>query len=231
MGASWRVAKSLNVLLEQINAAYPNRSKVADGSIGDAAHAASVSDHNPDQYGIVRARDYTHDPAHGFDAHAMADALIASRDPRIKYVISRGRIASATISPWVWRTYTGTNRHDHHAHVSVVPDSRADNTNPWTITTAPTVKDDLDMTPTERAAFIADLADEVLKRPVKDLAGNSLTVGQAIGITLRNTGYIAQLEKASVDKIATAVAAKVGNGANAHDIAAELLVQLATKES
>lgn len=193
MGGPWRVAKSLNVLLEQINAAYPNRSKVADGSIGDAAHAASVSDHNPDQYGVVRARDYTHDPAHGFDAHAMADALIASRDPRIKYVISRGRIASATISPWAWRTYTGTNRHDHHAHVSVVPDSRADNTNPWTITTAPTVKDDLDMTPTERADLINDIADEILKRPVRDLDGKTVTVGYAIGRSLRESSLAGRL--------------------------------------
>ena len=78
---------------------------------------------------------------------------------------------------------------------------------------------------------IKAIADEVLTRPVKDLAGNTLTVGQAIGITLRNTGYIAQLEKASVDKVAAAVAAKVGAGASAHDIAAELLIQLATKES
>ena len=144
MGGPWRVAKSLDTLLAQINAAYPNRSKVADGAIGDAAHAASVSDHNPDQYGVVRARDYTHDPAHGFDAHAMADRIVASRDPRIKYVISRGRIASSTISPWVWRTYDGSNRHDHHAHVSVVPDARADNTSPWTITPpAPPEKDEL----------------------------------------------------------------------------------------
>lgn len=131
---AWRVARSLETLLAQINAAYPNRSKAADGSIGDTAHAASVSDHNPDAAGVVRARDYTHDPAHGFDAHAMADHLVASRDPRIKYVISRGRIASSTIAPWQWRTYTGSNRHDHHAHVSVVPDARADNTRPWTIT-------------------------------------------------------------------------------------------------
>src|SRR5690349_9195436 len=134
MPGEWRVASSLNTLLNQINTAYPNRSKAADGSIGDAAHAASVSDHNPDARGVVRARDFTHDPAHGFDAHAMADRIVASRDPRIKYVISRGRIASATVSPWVWRKYTGDNPHNHHAHVSVVADSRADNTNPWRIT-------------------------------------------------------------------------------------------------
>lgn len=137
MPGEWRVASSLNTLLAQINAAYPNRSKAADGSIGDAAHAASVSDHNPDARGVVRARDYTHDPAHGFDAHAMADRIVASHDPRIKYVISRGRIASATISPWKWRKYTGDNPHNHHAHVSVVADSRADNTKPWHITASP----------------------------------------------------------------------------------------------
>jgi hypothetical protein len=158
MVAPWRVARSLETLLAQINAAYPNRSKVADGSIGDAAHAASVSDHNPDQYGVVRARDYTHDPAHGFDVHAMADRLIASRDPRIKYVISRGRIASATISPWVWRTYSGTNPHDHHAHVSVVADSRADNPNPWSITAAaPPQEDDMS------AADVTEIVTEIKK--------------------------------------------------------------------
>ena len=32
----WRVAKSLNVLLDQINAIAPNRDKSSDGSIGDA---------------------------------------------------------------------------------------------------------------------------------------------------------------------------------------------------
>jgi hypothetical protein len=137
MPGEWRVASSLNTLLNQINAAYPNRSKAADGSIGDAAHAASVSDHNPDSRGVVRARDFTHDPAHGFDAHLMADRIVASRDPRIKYVISRGRIASATVNPWVWRKYTGENQHNHHAHVSVVADSRADNTKPWRITGSP----------------------------------------------------------------------------------------------
>jgi hypothetical protein len=137
MPGEWRVASSLNTLLNQINAAHPNRSKAADGSIGDAAHAASVSDHNPDARGVVRARDYTHDPAHGFDAHAMADRIVASHDPRIKYVISRGRIASATVNPWQWRKYTGENPHNHHAHVSVVADSRADNTRPWHISSAP----------------------------------------------------------------------------------------------
>lgn len=192
MGGPWRVAKSLDTLLAQINAAYPNRSKAADGAIGDTAHAASVSDHNPDQYGVVRARDYTHDPDHGFDAHAMADHLIASRDPRIKYVISRGRIASATISPWVWRTYTGSNRHDHHAHVSVVADSRADRTDPWTITE----KDDLDMTPAERKALIDDIATAVVNKPVPRPGNTPVALGSQVGGANINAYRALQIVKA-----------------------------------
>lgn len=128
---SWRVAKSLDKLLAQLNAKYPHRSKSWDGSIGDTAHSSRVSDHNPDRYGVVRARDYTHDPKHGLNSYALAERLRLSRDPRIKYIISNGRICSATVSPWRWRRYNGANRHDHHVHVSVVGTSRADGTSPW----------------------------------------------------------------------------------------------------
>lgn len=89
--------------------------------------------------------------------------------------------------------------------------------------------DEDDVTPDD----IKAIADEVLKRPVKDLAGNTLTVGQAIGITLRNTGYIAELEKASTDKVAAAVVAALPDGrtATADEIAKALLIQLAQKET
>lgn len=176
MAGSWRVARSLDHLLAQINTAYPNRSKAADGSIGDAAHAATVSDHNPDRYGIVRARDYTHDPAHGFDAHAMADALIASRDPRISYVISRGRIASSTIAPWTWRNYEGTNPHNHHAHVSVVSDARADNERDWTITT----KGAPNMELTKQN--LKDIADAVWAEPVARPGNTPASAGSQLGL-------------------------------------------------
>jgi hypothetical protein len=41
---------------------FPERSKESDGSIGNAEHSARQSDHNPDQFGIVRAIDITNDP-------------------------------------------------------------------------------------------------------------------------------------------------------------------------
>jgi hypothetical protein len=135
---AWRVARSLEQLREALNAQYPGRSTLSDGSIGDAAHASRTSDHNPwvidsSGVGVVTARDFTHDPAHGFDAHAFAERLRLSRDPRIKYIISNARICSATISPWQWRKFSGVNPHDKHVHVSVVSDRRYDDDgSPWT---------------------------------------------------------------------------------------------------
>lgn len=44
---AWRLAKSLVQLREQINALSPNRSKVSDGTIGNAAHSARTSNQAP----------------------------------------------------------------------------------------------------------------------------------------------------------------------------------------
>lgn len=87
----------------------------------------------------MRAADFTHDPAAGFDAHAFADRLLAEQDPRLRYVISRGRIGSgpAGTSPGKWRRYTGSNPHDHHVHVSVVAGKAGDDDRPWTLTAPP----------------------------------------------------------------------------------------------
>lgn len=137
---AWRVAESLDVLLEQINKLSPNRSKASDGSIGDPRHQAEASsDHNPHVVykgvGIVTARDFTNDPAHGIDSEKLANALLASQDPRIKYVISNKKIASGTGQghpAWAWRPYTGSSPHDHHCHLSVKADPKLfDDTAPW----------------------------------------------------------------------------------------------------
>lgn len=135
MAADWRVANSLDKLLSQINAKWPNRDKSSDGSIGDANHASRSSDHNPwVDDGVVTARDFTHDPAHGFDSYAFAEHLRQTEDPRIKYVISNSRIFSSETSPWVWRKYSGTNAHDHHVHVSVKPEKKFyDSVTDWNI--------------------------------------------------------------------------------------------------
>lgn len=135
----WRVAESLDVLLAALNAAFPNRSKESDGSIGDLRHQhEKTSDHNAwviDRgMGVVTARDFTNDPAHGLDSEKLAEALRAAKDNRIKYVISNRKIfaGSEGPAPWQWRPYAGQNPHNHHVHVSVKSDLRlCDDTRAW----------------------------------------------------------------------------------------------------
>lgn len=129
---AWRLAKSLVKLREQVNAAYPSRSKISDGSIGDQLHASRASDHNPDNLGRVTAIDITHDPANGVDGQKLSNQLIA--DKRAKYVIFAGRIWKARTGQW--EPYRGSNRHDKHVHISVTSEM-ADYDSPWDIARLP----------------------------------------------------------------------------------------------
>lgn len=139
---SWRVAASLLTLRDQVNAAWPGRSRRSDGTIGDTNHQNRQSDHNPwvrdGQMGVVTALDVTHDTASGCDAGRLVEAIRASRDTRVKYLIWNRQIASSSAiqgaAPWAWRRYTGSNPHDKHLHVSVKEAKEDyDSTLPWQI--------------------------------------------------------------------------------------------------
>lgn len=127
-GKGWKLAPSLVGLEAEANRLAPRRSQRSDGSIGDAAHRARKSDHNPDG-GWVHAIDLTHDPAGGFDAHAHARRIAERRDPRVKYVISNGRIWHPGVG---WSGYGGLNPHRTHLHISIhhTPAARGD-LRPW----------------------------------------------------------------------------------------------------
>lgn len=131
----WHLARSLEKLRTQTNELSPNRSRISDGTIGDRAHSSRSSHHNPDASGAVRALDITHDPAHGIVGQELADALLASRDERIDYIIANGKIVSGATGtkPWTWRSYSGKNPHDKHIHISVVGGTLAEDERPWTI--------------------------------------------------------------------------------------------------
>ena|SRR5438093_455175 len=136
-----RLAKSLITLIDQIDAKFPTRDRSSDGTIGDASHQATRSDHNPDSHHVVRALDITNDPAHGLDTGRLAENLRLGRDPRIKYVISNRRIFGDEgyaernhVSPWTWGSYDGKNPHDMHVHISVnADDALADDPRQWDI--------------------------------------------------------------------------------------------------
>jgi len=133
------LALSLVKLYNQINELVPGRGRGVDGSIGDEAHQASVSDHNPNSAGVVRAMDITHDPSGGFDSYAFAEHLRQTRDPRILNVISNGRIWSSQVSPFVWRNRDkGAGDHTQHVHISVVTNPALyDDLRPWNVTFSP----------------------------------------------------------------------------------------------
>lgn len=134
---AWRLAKSLETLRSQLNEEYPDRNKASDGTIGDAAHQAVPSDHNPNSASVVCALDITHDAPY-FDAHRMCDNILARRHPDLKYIISNRRIAGFWTN-WQWTRYGGSDPHDTHVHISVGvgPDGQSkppyDDTDKWNI--------------------------------------------------------------------------------------------------
>lgn len=110
----YHLAPSLVQLRAEANAVAPDRSKASDGWIGDTAHGARKSDHNPaPPTGVVRALDLT-------NAGLDVDRLIARAcaDPRTAYVISRGLIYTRDNGFRPVR-YTGSNPHSQHVHISI----------------------------------------------------------------------------------------------------------------
>ena len=115
--ATPHLVRTLRTLRSEFDAASPGRDRKHDGWIGDAAHAKTRSDHNPDEQGRVRAVDLTASGALGADLAETAIAAMKRRGQR-GYVIHAGRIANPSILGGVWRTYTGSNPHTGHVHVS-----------------------------------------------------------------------------------------------------------------
>ena len=118
-------------LRDQINRKWPGRDKRSDGWLGDKAHQARESDHNPDSGGWVHAIDIDADllgPDGGKKGRALAEVLATQLieyaragkpgADRLKYVVYNNRIASGTYAKqnWTWRK--GKWGHENHIHVS-----------------------------------------------------------------------------------------------------------------
>lgn len=131
---SWRAARCITTLRNEINAAWPKRDKSSDGVIGDQAHASRKSDHNPDGNGVVHAVDIDKDGIPADDIVEFLRSLAVAGDPRFKggYLIWQGRICSER-DGWKWRTYTGSNPHDKHFHWSCTYDQACDAQTPFNI--------------------------------------------------------------------------------------------------
>lgn len=135
-----RRAYSLDTLLAQVNEAWPNRNKASDGWIGDAAHAAVKSEHNPNSAGVVTAIDITHDPANGADMNKLAAELVKSNDNRMWYIIFNKRIYEVGVG---WQAYYGVNDHTKHLHISTNQSaSLYDDARRWSIGAGPAQKEE-----------------------------------------------------------------------------------------
>lgn len=129
----WRIAKASARLRDQVDAAYPKRSRKSDGVIGDASHSSRTSDHNPNAKGVVCAIDITDDKANGCDVGEIFANI--KGDSRVHYAIHDRRISNEG-GPWT--AYHGSSPHTAHGHLSLRQvASRYDDARDWAVKGAP----------------------------------------------------------------------------------------------
>jgi hypothetical protein len=140
---SWKLTDGLAHLRAQVNEAFPNRDHASDGTIGDAAHQAETSGHNPDDTAgarpewngdsdstpEVRAWDMDSDLGQpGVTAQEIVDHIRALPNVSsvLRYMIYNRKIYRAA-NGWKSEAYTGASAHTEHIHFSGAYTQAADN--------------------------------------------------------------------------------------------------------
>ena len=120
------LCKAGQQLREQFDDAYPDRDRSSDGWIADSRHIASgTSDHIPcAKTGYVRGLDIDRDVSGKskpdlmpYIINQIVRACKTKSETRINYIIFDGFIYSSKFK-FIKRKYTGSNKHNHHAHFS-----------------------------------------------------------------------------------------------------------------
>jgi hypothetical protein len=143
--ANWDLTKGLQNLRAQVNAAFPDRDKTSDGTIGDAAHQAGTSSHNPDDSpgnkgkpewngdldanAEVRAWDMDSDlRASPATAQQVVDHIrgLPGVSAVLRYMIYNRKIYRAA-NGWKVESYDGPSPHTEHIHFSGQFTQAADN--------------------------------------------------------------------------------------------------------
>ena len=187
--ASWVLVPCLVRLRSEFNTIAPGRDKTSDGTIGDAAHQASQSDHNDDEVGNVPIRDA--DRKHevhaldidsdlrtpGLTMEAVVQFLLrrcrSGAERRLRYIIYNRRIWSASAG-WRQQRYTGPNPHDQHAHFSASYDTaREASTASWHLEDIPVA-----LTAADKKWISAEIARQV-KASIDDIW--AFNIGRATG--------------------------------------------------
>lgn len=139
---SWILTKGLQNLRAQVDANFPGRDKASDGTIGDKAHQAETSGHNPDDTKgsraewngdpdstpEVRAWDMDNDLQPGFNCQALVDHIrdLPGVSSVLRYMIYNHKIYEAS-NGWKAAAYTGQSPHTEHVHFSGAYSQAADN--------------------------------------------------------------------------------------------------------
>lgn len=157
---SWTVSPILQPLIDQVRGKHPG---MVIGTIGDVAHQNEISDHNPDAWGFVCAADFMIGPHFtAADAEDLFRRLRIIKDSRTRYVIYNRRIfygPELGNAAWVNQTYTGSDPHTNHIHVSVIHRSNPRPTTSWDIYPSP-VEQETDMTEAQfKDWFITTLSE------------------------------------------------------------------------
>jgi hypothetical protein len=166
-------------LLAEIDFVGPDRGRESDGTIGDSAHRASSSDHNPDDTpgsrtpgsdsdstAEVHARDVT-DRGPWIPGWSMERIVqICRGDRRLQNIIYNRRIWSASWG-WTERPYSGSNPHDKHAHFGFRYGSGSGASNPENDTSAWGIK----------AAREQEIREATMTQPTQGQMENAAAAG------------------------------------------------------